>query len=396
MNNILLTRVHLSRFRGFEDLHVRFQSQFSAIVGVNGSGKSTILEAIACILGATLERLGVGNPRPFGLDDGHFGLPEVVQVQAKLDFGNEIDLSLVRRDDGSTRANWGQGEPAEVSWEQLPLFAHYRTGRLYYGSPAALDIEPRLSAYEDCLDPSTNRIGLSRWLKSEFGRPAGGERKTSVAIINAVSHCLPGELSLGYDSRLGPVLRPPEPAPALALRLAADGIRGIVSLVADMAWRAAVLNPQLGEKCVELVQGIVLIDEIDLHLHPLWQRQLVSRIQTCFPNLQIVVTTHSPFVVKEVEAGGIINLDGQSEDPSGSLEDVAELVFGVQLPQQSLRQMRLALAANHFYSLLAEVGSEEDLVALRSELDAALAPFARHPAALALFELELLAAADAE
>ena len=76
-----------------------------------------------------------------------------------------------------------------------------------------------------------------------------------------------------------------------------DGYRNMVALVADVAWRAAVLNPHLGKDAAARSEGVVLIDEIDLHLHPRWQRRVLGNLRRTFPGLQFVTTTHSPQVI---------------------------------------------------------------------------------------------------
>lgn len=78
-----------------------------------------------------------------------------------------------------------------------------------------------------------------------------------------------------------------------------DGEKGVISLVADIAYRMALLNPDLLEHVLE-TPGIVLIDEIDLHLHPAWQKKIVDDLIHIFPNIQFVITTHSPSVLANV------------------------------------------------------------------------------------------------
>ena len=78
-----------------------------------------------------------------------------------------------------------------------------------------------------------------------------------------------------------------------------DGEKGIISLVADIAYRMALLNPNLLDKVLE-TPGVVLIDEIDLHLHPSWQKKIMDNLMSIFPNIQFIVTTHSPSILLNV------------------------------------------------------------------------------------------------
>lgn len=78
-----------------------------------------------------------------------------------------------------------------------------------------------------------------------------------------------------------------------------DGYRTMMSMVADIAYRMALLNPMLGKKVLE-TPGVVLIDEVDLHLHPLWRARVLQDLQAIFPYVQFIVTTHAPMVISFV------------------------------------------------------------------------------------------------
>ena len=97
-----------------------------------------------------------------------------------------------------------------------------------------------------------------------------------------------------------------------------DGERGVVALVFDIARRLSQANPTLDDPLSE-GHAVVLIDEIDLHLHPKWQRQIVHKLTTTFPRCQFIATTHSPQVIGEVEHDRIhIIADGEVYSPTHS------------------------------------------------------------------------------
>src|SRR5690606_7819707 len=93
-------------------------------------------------------------------------------------------------------------------------------------------------------------------------------------------------------------------------------------MVAELAYRCIVLNGFKEEKAIDEATGIVMIDELDLHLHPKWQRHVVNDLKTAFPNIQFVVTTHSPFIVQSLEQSELVNLD----------EEVQKIVTPNELP----------------------------------------------------------------
>ncbi|MGB8922932.1 MAG: AAA family ATPase [Pseudomonas sp.] len=93
-----------------------------------------------------------------------------------------------------------------------------------------------------------------------------------------------------------------------------DGIRNIVALAADIAYRCIKLNPHLGITAPHQCTGVVLIDEVDMHLHPAWQQTVIPDLLGAFPNIQFIVTTHSPQVITSVQAKCIRVLHTVTED----------------------------------------------------------------------------------
>jgi predicted ATP-binding protein involved in virulence len=101
----------------------------------------------------------------------------------------------------------------------------------------------------------------------------------------------------------------------LPVSLTSDGIKAAFSLVADIAYRCVRLNPLYGADACKLTQGVVMIDEVDLFLHPAWQQRILPDLQRIFPKIQFIVTTHSPQVISSVppKCIRIIMDDGQVE-----------------------------------------------------------------------------------
>jgi predicted ATP-binding protein involved in virulence len=131
-----------------------------------------------------------------------------------------------------------------------------------------------------------------------------------------------------------------------------DGYRSIIALAAEIAYRAIKLNPQFGANAVKKTKGIVLIDEIDMHLHPKWQGRIVGDLKRVFPNIQFIATIHSPFIVQSLKANEIINLDGEiSDDPiKKSIEEITEDEMGVDNVRRSKKITEYQkVAAEYFY-----------------------------------------------
>ena len=156
---------------------------------------------------------------------------------------------------------------------------------------------------------------------------------------------------------------------SLPLSNLSEGQRIVASLVTDLCIRISLLNPHLNGNARELTSGVVLIDEIDLHLHPKWQKTIVPNLAELFPKIQFILTSHSPFIIQSLEGvngAKIINLDNEDrpDDYSyqryRSIEDIAEDVMDVVMPQRSERYMTMKQAAKEYFDLLKESSASEE------------------------------------
>ena len=139
-----------------------------------------------------------------------------------------------------------------------------------------------------------------------------------------------------------------------------DGYRNVIKIVTDIATKMCILNPYLGKETLKRTPGIVVIDELDLSLHPTWQRRIVGILKDLFPKVQFICATHSPFIIQSLEPGELITLDTILDEAySGqSIEDIAE----------------------KYFSALKEAASEEELHNLKETLDILAAEYSDNPA----------------
>jgi predicted ATP-binding protein involved in virulence len=111
-------------------------------------------------------------------------------------------------------------------------------------------------------------------------------------------------------------------------------------MVADIAYRCVLLNPYLELEAAKKSPGIVLIDELDLHLHPKWQRTIVQKLKDTFPRIQFITTTHSPFIVQSLKNDELTNLEekySESDYLNKGIEWVSENIMGVENVENSDR-----------------------------------------------------------
>lgn len=131
------------------------------------------------------------------------------------------------------------------------------------------------------------------------------ESGDGVKNVNVIFSVLKNRLEIEYEDNNGCF----ESHPFYEL---SDGYSNTLSLIADIAYRMAVLNPQFLSDITKKTPGIVLIDEVDLHLHPIWQKRILKTLKNVFPLVQFIVTTHSPSIISSAKADELLILDGDS------------------------------------------------------------------------------------
>ena len=172
-----------------------------------------------------------------------------------------------------------------------------------------------------------------------------------------------------------------------------DGYRNMIGMIADIAYRCIRLNPQLGADALNKTTGLVLIDEIDLHLHPTWQKKIVSELITCFPNIQFIATTHSPFIVQSLNSRQIINLEGEEllKEPKDVSLETNALYMGV-TSSRSKSFDEKEKAAQEFFTILNEYhGTIEDRNKINDQFDEYMRLYSDDPAFVAKLNLARIA-----
>nr|CRH07180.1 Conserved protein of unknown function. Putative containing ATP-binding protein involved in virulence and ATP-dependent endonuclease of the OLD family domain [Candidatus Magnetococcus massalia] len=293
----------------------------------------------------------------------------------------------------------------------FPVLCYYGTGRLWLEKrerQKSVDTwkpTSRFTGYAECLDYSQDRKRFLKWFKTnELATIQQGRTfKLFEAVRHAVTSMLPHAKRVYWDISTDELSILFEDGLDYPFAKLSDGYRNVLTMVADLAFRAALLNPHLGEQVIQEIEGTVLIDEIDLHLHPHWQRDIISSLLKTFPRIQFVATTHSPFIIQSIHPSNavrLINLD----DPSGmiqgemSIEDVAEEIQGVDMPSRSHRYQEMIKSAEAYYALLEQGVNNisEEREALKQQLERLEEPFSENPAYVAFLKMKRVAAGFGE
>lgn len=393
----------IRNFRGFSGPETfRFSDHFTVIAGINGRGKTSLLDAIALLSSRLLPLVSPARSgyRTIGPSEVHTGA-ESAELAMKMNCAGiplDYKLTYTKADRRPVTTQLGMavrravreayGDQPTRTDDAAPLAVYFTTDRAGYRLPTVLPGEvPRgqAAAYLGALQNRTVnfRDFMARYrtaivLENEERRedPNFLGDGAVAAISEALAVLLGGFHNLRIQEEPLRLLVDKEDVTFDVSQLS-DGERSFLALVCDLGRRLALANPRLENPLHG--SGVVLIDEIELHLHPKWQREVVEKLRNIFPNIQFIATTHSPFVIQSLRPGELINLDPDEfgEYADKSIEDIAENVMGVELPQKSERYQAMMKAAEHYYSLLLEATNAHGkaLEDLKRKLDELSEPY---------------------
>jgi predicted ATP-binding protein involved in virulence len=420
----------LENFKGFQRRELTFHPQFNLVVGENGTGKTSLLDALAVAVGSWF--LGVD-----GVDTRHI-YPHEVRLQAfpseagthwegqypcfieasgSIGHAPTIWRRSLNGPDGRTTRIGAAGikklaEQATRAVREgqsinLPLISYYGTGRLWLvpreqgqvkEPPSSLLTKQlsRLDGYKTSVDPRLSVSVLTQWLARQSWlsfQQGGQDSQTFQVVRRALLQSIPGAEDLHFDAKLGEVILRFANGDQQPFMNLSDGQRAMLAVVGDLAQKAATLNPHLGADVLKETEGVVMIDELDLHLHPTWQRHLIEDLRTTFPMIQFICTTHSPFLIQSLRSGEeLLMLEGQPTAKLGdlSIAEIAEGIQGVPDTSVSVRYSEMKDTAKNYLQLLEDttLSPVDKSDAFKDQLAETISPFADNPAFQALLELQ--------
>lgn len=377
-----LDKLELENFRCFSKIEIELHAKLTVIVALNGGGKTTVLDA-ACfgwqffLQGIELEQgaktIREADVRRTRSQDGAMVPMKPVRLSGTSFIGGEsvawnVDKGQTSAKNTSSRAAEDMREVGRVlrlatqayaehpntSPPTLPAIGYYGTGRLWAAQKITASRRKNVKAdnsptsgYDQCLSPSSHFAIFEVWFE-RYSREAQQERMSEKqsphrpvdklkAVVNAVDALLRpvGWHSLAFDFTDETIVAEHPIHGRLPVSTLSDGIRVIIGLVGDIAHRCVRLNPHFGSDAAKRTPGVIMIDEVDMHLHPQWQQLILAALQDAFPLIQFIVTTHSPQVVTTVPSECLrILKDGKRYDaPSGTdgaeAQRILESVFQV-------------------------------------------------------------------
>ncbi|MFL1907044.1 retron Ec78 anti-phage system effector ATPase PtuA [Plesiomonas shigelloides] len=389
-NNLRINSLKLNGFKGFDSVNIEFpkNSNVMVFVGNNGSGKSSILDAIKKCMTHTISRLATrsqnGEPiesleinklkqhSSINMTYDFGGVDFMMEINAsqhiddsrlKSDYQGINELGLLFRSVNSInpntsfpilaaytvdRANDVTTKDIERSdeiiniqvWEKLRGYNKSLTGRadfkLFFrwvkelieiensDNAEVIALKEEIKSKEadlnnplllNILSKSNDDAAVNSLmndyrkkiekLKKRLNSYYNINTKTLSVVEKAIYSFLPGFSNLKLQRSPLDLLISKDDLSLSVLQLS-QGEKTVLALVGDLARRLTLLNPGLDNPLDG--NGIVLIDEIDLHLHPTWQQKILQRLTNVFPNIQFIVTTHSPLVCHTIDAENILLL----------------------------------------------------------------------------------------
>ncbi len=317
-----LQSIAIKNYKGIDEINIGINGKNTVIFGTNGAGKSSVLSAVSCVLSRII----------VSLSDGVFNPTDTLSV-SDIKYGEtKTDISCVFSFSESQKKRFTlsrhiskTGKPQKYTdisdfYEalktykdvdgNLPVLVHYGVNRNVWSIPLRVHKNhsfESISAYENAIENKIDFKSFFIWFRNredherkiiEETKNSSYKDKSLECVRTAVSCMLEGFCDLRV--RRNPLRMTVNKNDAvLTLQQLSDGEKIILALTGDLARRTALANPNLDNPL--LGGGIVLIDEIELHMHTTWQRKIINKLTQLFPNLQFIITTHSPQVLGELD-----------------------------------------------------------------------------------------------
>jgi energy-coupling factor transporter ATP-binding protein EcfA2 len=363
-----ITRLTITNLRAMQRAEFHLRSGFNLIVGVNGVGKSTVLDALRICMSRILPMISDSQARAisFGAEDIRRELPfmevEVVfelggqefrltrrQWKERIAADDKANLERLRReileterlrdrarnllrelDDSQTVEDTDVFSPSKVGLSRAakalaipPNCVFFSTNRSVVAAKSASKRKAAgrtAAAYAEALLPRSWQVKeFAAWMQVQRAlAEESSEAARHLEVLEAAATRFLPAYGLIRPSNAGSGLLIDKGGVTLDVSQLSDGERGVLGMVLDLARRLSQANPSLDDP-LRKAEAIVLIDELDLHLHPSWQRQIVHKLSEVFPGCQFIATSHSPQIIGEVEHDRIqIIADGQVHSPPRS------------------------------------------------------------------------------
>lgn len=320
-----IKNITIENFRGVRNFSYGCSASLNVFAGVNGAGKSTVLCAVDILLGWLISRLRNAKGRGYNLTDADItGGCDYCLLKIVVSYrGQDVSWQLYKqkstvRTKPANKSSLEQltmlangiisDNEANADMACLPLFAFYGVTRIVDSTPIRIrkrHAMAMIDTYDSKNEGQANYRSLFAWFRELEDIENANYRETGVltenvqlkAVRKAIVDTVPGfeELKVKRSPR-GFVIK--KNGQEFRFDQLSDGEKAYIAIVADIARKLGMTHPSLQDPLQ--ATGIVMIDEVDLHLHPSWQWEVVPQLAKTFPHVQFFMTTHSPYVLTNV------------------------------------------------------------------------------------------------
>ena len=343
----------LENVRGFDFANFNFQPDFNLIIGENGAGKSSALDALRLCLSSIVSRVGkVRSPAMIDLsnESGTKAAPQGIECQVQHGTVNYLFSYTKRPERKAVRKFEPQilDRPLKPSYagnvhkREIPVHADFSPLAIHFSAQGASQYRNGTAnggtslAFSGALsDRGVNLGELGQWLqmKAESKLMSVQSKAISEMVENTLARFLPNYKNLVVGGKNQNELFIQNGTSTIPVRNLSEGERRLFSIVFDIVRRLFLANPGLANPVVD-AGAVVLIDEIELHLHPRYQRKIVHDLVEAFPKCQFIATTYSPQVIGEIKSENIHSIEenkvyplpySYGVDSSRILEEIMEV-----------------------------------------------------------------------
>ncbi|MEK4698592.1 AAA family ATPase [Solibacillus sp. FSL R7-0668] len=362
--NFRINEIEFKDYRSFKNESIFFNEKLTVLIGRNSSGKTSVLDAAAVALGSFLSGIDeVVETKTIAKEDVRFSIQEIEGAKVVT---NHSPTSLIFNTDFiKKRVSWSRTRNSLNSTKlttkdsnkvvnlvrflvdeirnnptrkiTLPVFSYHGNGRVANFTRDMKLLEKtenisRFVGYKDCLKPASNYKFFIAWYTKMQYRAFMLNRR--IPTLDAITNCLEealiymtadevyqvervlyleGALHLAYDT-----------GEIMPISHLSDGYQDVIGIISDIAYRMVILNPHLGDSVLVNTPGVVLIDEIDVHLHPKWQQKILPLLKRLFPDVQFITTTHSPIIISTTESNEALEIELDESKQRKKISEIGE------------------------------------------------------------------------
>ena len=353
--------LELTNFRNIQEQKIVFENKnFVVLIGDNGSGKTTILEGITKGFVPVLRAINSEAMKQCDLTNNDIkNGTNSTGVTLGITLDNEKYVWTNRRRLSSQQPfeNIGDQQNEEVKGlkelklrysqcvedKKLPLVLYYGTDRIRRDVPVRGHIKDFkvTDALRYCFDNVNYFRDFYDWFKTEEDIELRGLRENPNyknpklnCVREALERMIKGYSNLRIELAPSRMVMTNSEGIDLEIDQLSGGYKAVLSVIADVAKRLSIANPESSNPLEE--EAVILIDELDLHLHPKWQKEIVADLKRTFPNCQFIISTHSPFIIQSLDADELFDIKSMSyaEEKGNykgwSIEEIQEHKMGVE------------------------------------------------------------------